>query len=38
LVSMRERAERIGATYQVISAAGEGTRVKICLACDNAQK
>ena len=35
LVSMRERAERIGATFQVTSAAGEGTRVKVCLACDN---
>jgi signal transduction histidine kinase len=36
LVSMRERAERIGATYQVTSAAGEGTRVKVCLACNDA--
>jgi nitrate/nitrite-specific signal transduction histidine kinase len=34
LISMRERAERIGATYKVISAVGEGTRVKVCLACD----
>jgi nitrate/nitrite-specific signal transduction histidine kinase len=33
LVSMRERAEKIGGTLQVISAAGEGTRVKVCLAC-----
>jgi signal transduction histidine kinase len=34
LVSMRERAERIGATYQVISAAGEGARIRVCLACN----
>jgi nitrate/nitrite-specific signal transduction histidine kinase len=39
LVSMRERAEKIGGTCEVISAAGEGTRVKVCLAChDDAQK
>jgi signal transduction histidine kinase len=38
LVSMQERAERIGATYQVISAAGEGTRVKVCLACNHLEK
>jgi len=39
LVSMRERTEKIGGTCEVISAAGEGTRVKVCLAChDDAQK
>jgi nitrate/nitrite-specific signal transduction histidine kinase len=34
LISMRERSERIGGTFQVISATGEGTRVKVCLACN----
>jgi signal transduction histidine kinase len=33
LISMRERAERIGGTLQVISATGEGTKVKVCLSC-----
>jgi nitrate/nitrite-specific signal transduction histidine kinase len=38
LVSMRERAEKIGGTFEVISAAGEGTRVKVCLACNDVQE
>ena len=33
LISMRERAERLGGTLQVISATGEGTKVKVCLSC-----
>jgi signal transduction histidine kinase len=36
LVSMRERAERLGGTLQVISATGEGTKVKVCLSCYDA--
>jgi signal transduction histidine kinase len=35
LVSMRERSERIGGTLQVISATGEGTKVKVCLSCND---
>jgi len=29
LASMRERAERLGGTFQIISAPGEGTKVKV---------
>jgi signal transduction histidine kinase len=31
LVGMKERAEKIGGTLQVISAPGKGTRVRVCL-------
>ena len=32
LISMRERAEKLGGTLQVISAPGKGTRVSVRLA------
>jgi nitrate/nitrite-specific signal transduction histidine kinase len=38
LTSMRERAEGLGATYRVISAEGEGTRIQVCLACDDSKE
>jgi signal transduction histidine kinase len=34
LVSMRERAERLGGSLTILSAPGEGTRVKISVAID----
>jgi nitrate/nitrite-specific signal transduction histidine kinase len=38
LISMRERAEGIGATYRVTSAADKGTKVSVCLATDNTEQ
>ena len=34
LVNMRERAERLGGTLQIISAPGEGTRVRVRVGLD----